>query len=242
MSLTPDTAQVSAQVSDDEPSISINKSWINDFDENGMSSMDIIVDWVTTGQNYNSYTGTKAIIGEARTKDSWLKEIKELLVTNGHIEWNLPNIREKIRYLKSKFIEVQKMLNQSGFGTIPESPNRAATIKELVISKFKYYYTLEPIFCDRPSVSLAGVSTSEDALTDSSAMPSPRPLSPLSTFYSDISPAPLLCLCLLTHLVVALALLTQVPEGSDAYKRISKSLDRLERMIVDSDNDNDDNE
>jgi hypothetical protein len=91
-------------------------SWLKKGND-GRDSNDILIDWMTTGSNYDNYKGCQQKIGEAKTKASYCHTIAEEFVKVGLPCHGVENIQNYINGWEKKFKSVIDSMNTTGFGT-----------------------------------------------------------------------------------------------------------------------------
>jgi len=134
------------------------KFWDNDGKPDGPSSMDILLDWITNELNSDKYFGAKDTsnrsgeysIEDGETKLGLCKKISEQIQSSVGVERSADSVRSKIDDLVAKFKITNDWINNTGQGVLETEGE--ATFREIVESKFKYYYHLEPVLLQRPSI------------------------------------------------------------------------------------------
>ncbi|DAZ98296.1 TPA: hypothetical protein N0F65_008882 [Lagenidium giganteum] len=106
--------------------------------------MSILLEWLTEGDNYNRWRGEKG----GSTKASLAQEITARMHATGIKHVRKPkDIIPKISLLEKAFKKTDLWKSGTGAGITNET-----SLREAVTQKFPHYYTLEPVFCDRPRV------------------------------------------------------------------------------------------
>jgi hypothetical protein len=137
-------------------------SWTVD-NSNGRSSLQILLDWLTTEGNYDKYRGGASAGG--KTKDSLCGEIVAIMKTEGIRHRNNGDIRTKINELERKFKEASEWRLQTGQGILESSaPNSEKQVGQYMAKICKYYDQLHPIMSNRPST--RPLVSSETTLAD----------------------------------------------------------------------------
>ena len=141
------------------------KFWDNDGDP---SSQEILLDWITDEQNADKYFGAEEssskngfAIEDGISKLGLCKQISELILeTNGN-DRSADSVRSKIDDLVSRFKATSDWVFATGQGV--RETEGEENFKQIVRDKFKYYYELEPILSQRPSIRPA-FTTDDDVI------------------------------------------------------------------------------
>jgi len=119
--------------------------WHDDGPNNQVNSMEIIIDWITTGENYNRWRGGDKHCGA--TKSSIATEIAETIKATGiRAERSSKDVHNRINCLEQQFRVASDWLNQTGSGVECGESLRAA-----VISRCPHYYHIVDVMRDRPT-------------------------------------------------------------------------------------------
>jgi hypothetical protein len=106
----------SSAVTSPEPSETrarkVYKSWAKDDVDGGPSSMDILVDWLSTGTNYARWRGKGAM---GASKKSLCAEIQRKMAANG-LDRLPKDIQSKIATLQSGYNHARDWLENTGEG------------------------------------------------------------------------------------------------------------------------------
>ncbi|KAL0074657.1 hypothetical protein J3Q64DRAFT_1841871 [Phycomyces blakesleeanus] len=133
-----------------------SKLWNKDGVNGGPSSITILVLWLSEEANYRHWKGSNA---GGITKETLCSEIKERFAEHGIYHCKNVGIQLKIQSLHKTYHETYQFLHATGQG-IENSFEKdemsekevASTIRETMIRKYQYFYDLEPVMSDRPSV------------------------------------------------------------------------------------------
>jgi len=119
--------------------------------DNPNNSEDFLLDWWMTLGNYEDYCNG----ANGKTKIKYCSELLEKNPACRVIKFRSRyDFLNKICSWEIKYKVASNFLDNTGQGIL-ERDEDEATVKELTIGKFKHYYTLEPIICDRSSFKLA---------------------------------------------------------------------------------------
>ncbi|KAI7966197.1 hypothetical protein MJO29_001945 [Puccinia striiformis f. sp. tritici] len=150
---------------DQQGSRTPHRSWTNDKCRDGLSTLDLIVEWLTVEGNYNLWrndTVSKREVDEV---------IVEYIIENGGGKRKWEGVDQQIANLKKKFCGALAYQSQTGQGILDAADElarqaaanpddseaedyvgRAVTETKTAIRKIcKYFYELEPVMRDRPS-------------------------------------------------------------------------------------------
>jgi hypothetical protein len=119
--------------------------WTSDGPDDDTCSMNVLLEWLTTGNNYTRWRGGDATNGI--TKLVMANEIVHLIqqacVTT---ERKANHVTDKIGTLERQFRAATDWLENTGSGVTDEESIKAAVKKRCL-----YYYSLVEIMADRPS-------------------------------------------------------------------------------------------
>jgi hypothetical protein len=90
----------------------VPKKWEDDGVDGGLSSIDIILDWITSGTNYARWKGD----AEGVTKQVLCGEIIGLLIAAGIHHRKNPDIRAKIYELQTSYNKARDWSENTGEG------------------------------------------------------------------------------------------------------------------------------
>ncbi|KAH9464450.1 hypothetical protein Pst134EB_003984 [Puccinia striiformis f. sp. tritici] len=150
---------------DQQGSQTPHRSWTNDKCRDGLSTLDLIVEWLTVEGNYNLWrndTVSKREVDEV---------IVEYIIENGGGKRKWEGVDQQIANLEKKFCGALAYQSQTGQGILDAADElarqaaanpddseaedyvgRAVTETKTAIRKIcKYFYELEPVMRDRPS-------------------------------------------------------------------------------------------
>ncbi|KAH9472130.1 hypothetical protein Pst134EA_002755 [Puccinia striiformis f. sp. tritici] len=141
-----------------------HRSWTTDQNRDGLSTLDLIVEWLTVEGQYDLWRNSDV------SKREVDETINQYLIDNGGVSRAWKGI-EQITTLEKKFRQALAYCDQTGQGILDEADERARqaatnledsetedfvgdarTQTEAQIRKIcKYFYELEPVMLDRPS-------------------------------------------------------------------------------------------
>ncbi|KAJ3383298.1 hypothetical protein HDU80_001288, partial [Chytriomyces hyalinus] len=168
-----------------------SRYWDSDSVNSGPPSIEVLLDWLTTGENYRKYKGG-AKVTNGKTKDAYCSEINTLMKSKGIHNRNPGMISTKIAELEKQYRVVlsfhcntgQGMLDNYDLYTTAEDPElgyaeKLKEVDEEVKKRCHYYDELDPIMRDLPSSN--ALYTNEDGFRGS------QPQSPAdnASFFSD---------------------------------------------------------
>ncbi len=138
-------------------------SWKNDAKIGDYSSMNVLLQWLQSDQNYDKYKGG---LGSGRTKQSYHAEIVELMKTKYQIlHRKVPDVRAKIVELEGQFKKAMDWRSQTGQGILDMGEEGAEqTVADYMKKLSPYFDVLYPIMASRPSVQ--ALATSENMGND----------------------------------------------------------------------------
>ncbi|KAG1710166.1 hypothetical protein DVH05_017172 [Phytophthora capsici] len=119
--------------------------WDRDGVNEGKSSLQVVLDWLSTETNYNKWRGSDRNSGN--TKEALLKEIVSELSAVGINHRSTGDVREKINTIEKQFREAIDFQAQTGSGITSES-----TLRGEILKRCPYFYKLVDVFESRPSV------------------------------------------------------------------------------------------
>lgn len=119
--------------------------WPNDGPDPSVSSLSVLIKWMTDGNNYDRYHGGEGQSGE--TKQTLAGEVVEAISASGVKTARAPkDVMNKISGLETSFREASDWRSNTGQGVENEADLRAA-----ILHKCPSFYELHPIMDDSPS-------------------------------------------------------------------------------------------
>ncbi|KAF4147672.1 hypothetical protein GN958_ATG03027 [Phytophthora infestans] len=119
--------------------------WPNDGPDPSVSSLSVLIKWMTDGNNYHRYHGGEGQSGE--TKQTLAGEVVEAISASGVKTARAPkDVMNKISGLETSFREASDWRSNTGQGVENEADLRAA-----ILHKCSSFYELHPIMDDSPS-------------------------------------------------------------------------------------------
>ena len=156
-------AAKSKVVSGSKKDATIGVKWHNDGV--GTNSLALLLQWLTTEGNYNSYRGasdTCAPSQKGKSKDTYCSEISAMIQSAGiKIERSKNAVRAKISEIETCYRRANDWINNTGAGVDCQQ-----TLQNYVKKLCPYYYDVHEVFMDRASSFAA--YTSERNFDDSS--------------------------------------------------------------------------
>ncbi|KAH9445252.1 hypothetical protein Pst134EA_031524 [Puccinia striiformis f. sp. tritici] len=142
-----------------------HRSWTTDQNRDGLSTLDLIVEWLTVEGQYDLWRNSDV------SKREVAETINQYLIDNGGVSRAWKGIEQQITTLEKKFRQALAYCDQTGQGILDEADERARqaaanledsetedfvgdarTQTEAQIRKIcKYFYELEPVMLNRPS-------------------------------------------------------------------------------------------
>jgi len=150
-------------VSGSKKDATIGVKWHNDGV--GTNSLALLLQWLTTEGNYNSYRGasdTCAPSQKGKSKDTYCSEISAMIQSAGiKIEQSKNAVRAKVSEIETCYCGANDWINNTGAGVDCQQ-----TLQNYVKKLCPYYYDVHEVFMDRASSFAA--YTSERNFDDSS--------------------------------------------------------------------------
>ncbi|KAG7381701.1 hypothetical protein PHYPSEUDO_005748 [Phytophthora pseudosyringae] len=119
--------------------------WGRDSVNEGKSSLQVVLDCLSTETNYNKWRSSDRNSGN--TKEAVLKEIVAALKAEGVMHRTTGDVREKINTIEKEFWEAVDFQAQTGSGITNES-----TLRGEILKSCPYYYKLADVIESRTSV------------------------------------------------------------------------------------------
>ncbi len=121
-------------------------SWTNDGLNNNVHSLQVLLEWLTTAENYNRLTGGAGQRG--KMKQSIVVEIQNRIQESSIVVNRTTNsIIHKIKELVSSYKDAHQVKHRTGQGVIDKDK-----LDGEVYGICKYYDLLDPILGDRPAI------------------------------------------------------------------------------------------
>jgi hypothetical protein len=125
-------------------------SWTNDSkngpEDHAGSSEGLLIEWMTTGNNYSRYRGNRK---DGKSKNRLHDQIADLLNEKGVlVKRTSKSVANKIGYIERNFRIAHDWAGATGVGVQENDP---AKFEEVVKSKCQYYYDLLDVMKDRAS-------------------------------------------------------------------------------------------
>ncbi|KAL7747508.1 hypothetical protein RI367_007100 [Sorochytrium milnesiophthora] len=139
------------------PAKRVVRHWTKDAVTPGNSSMDVLLEWMTSADNYSRWRGGAAQKGVR--KEQICSEIVALMREKGR---DNDDVRHKIGDLERAYRKAADWLRQTGQGILEQDPDAEATIEQAMRKRCTYYYQLDPLMRDLPSTQ--PLLTSDDLL------------------------------------------------------------------------------
>ncbi|XP_055353547.1 uncharacterized protein LOC129599355 [Paramacrobiotus metropolitanus] len=132
---------------------------------------DLLIAWLTEPGNYDRWKSTAVPTGPGKTKrvtgDSKRQiaaEIATLLREKGFEQCDGQIVQNKIDLIESSYKKARSCLKGTGFGVDDSDIAKGIkTVEEKVLYLCSYFYQLDPIFADRPSMVPAFLAGTDDA-------------------------------------------------------------------------------
>ncbi|KNZ44197.1 hypothetical protein VP01_941g17 [Puccinia sorghi] len=145
--------------------------WDCDGVKGGESSITIILNWLSTGTNYQHWRGDTK---HGKTKKLLCGQVLEVLKENGIYHWDVKGKSPKINYLQTTYNAACDWKQNTGAGIL-ESKLDKGTKTFKVRSIFRYWDTLDPIMGSRsvvePLFTWSWISSGHQASEDTSDRP-----------------------------------------------------------------------
>lgn len=140
----------------------IAQSWENDGNDLNMSSIDVLIEWLTTEENATNYFGGLDIDGKTSSnrKESYHHIIRDLIKDENGSDRSSESIRSKIIRVMQSYKEASERMNMTGNGL--EGIQYTSFQEYIVKSVCKYFFELDPILKDRPNVTPWATNEDDD--------------------------------------------------------------------------------
>ena len=125
------------------PKTSTTRFWGNDGPTPFVSSMSILMDWLTTGSNYSKWRGGDKHSG--MTKKTLSSTIGALIKEQIGVTRAPKDVQNKIECIEQDFCSASDWLAQTGAGL------ESGEVKSYISKTWPLYYDMEPIMKDRAS-------------------------------------------------------------------------------------------
>ncbi|PLW37163.1 hypothetical protein PCASD_11120 [Puccinia coronata f. sp. avenae] len=121
--------------------------WDRNGVDGGSSSVEIVLEWLTTGSNYPQWRGD---LEEGKTKKSLCSEIIELMQANGIYHRDAKGITQRIGGLQSSYNTAQDWKRNTGAGILESDlVNGVKTVEDHLCVLCRYWDMLDPIMGSR---------------------------------------------------------------------------------------------
>jgi len=175
-----------------------NLHWANDGGEK-MSSEQLLIEWLKDERRCSkllgaedSSTSDKQFGGnDGLTKSAIYLEISLFIKSRNGVHRPPRGVENKVNALMASYKKTKDWINNTGQGVLLEDGE--VSFRELVMKKFPYFYDLDPVLCQRPSIdSYTNDGSYSDTASDSEASDSEsgerkqtsRPFTPISEIAS----------------------------------------------------------
>ncbi|GMG16899.1 unnamed protein product [Phytophthora fragariaefolia] len=119
--------------------------WHNDGPNDSVSSLSVILDWITTQGNYKRWRGGDKQSGE--TKNAIAAQISGLIQASGvKTQRKSKDIITKIGQLEQSYRDAVDFLSNTGAGITDET-----SLQEAILRRCPHYDVLKEVMDDRPS-------------------------------------------------------------------------------------------
>jgi len=123
-------------------------AWDNDGPTDQVSSLSILIDWLTTEGNNTKYHGCtkdQSLTEGGVRKSEYQQQICNLIAAAGIKTPRTPSaVKNKIEWLASMYTGTSDWINQTGSGITDELDLQTAVLK-----RFPHFYILDPIFSEQ---------------------------------------------------------------------------------------------
>jgi hypothetical protein len=127
-------------------------SWDNDGDGSKLSSIQVLINWLTTEENCSSYFGGIDVNGRtsAHRKETYHHQIREMIKKENGTDRSSDSIKNKIARVMASYKQANEHLSQTGAGMDDAA---LSTYQEWITKNVcKYYFELDTVLKDRPNV------------------------------------------------------------------------------------------
>ncbi|KAG9406046.1 hypothetical protein AC1031_003967 [Aphanomyces cochlioides] len=136
--------------------------WTSDGNGSGKSSMDVLLEWLTTPGNYTRWKGGDKSSGE--TKTALAKQIKLIMATSGIVHRETKDITQKINNMESAYRKAIDWRDQTGQGIEDEG-----TLMDELNKRCPNFNELDAVMHDRPSTRPLATMDDIDEKSDDSS-------------------------------------------------------------------------
>ncbi|KAI7950726.1 hypothetical protein MJO29_009400 [Puccinia striiformis f. sp. tritici] len=141
--MPPKKAPVSTQPKKKKKSI----LWDRDGVNGGSSSIELVIQWLITGDNYEQWRGD---LEEGKSKSRFLSEINQILITKGILHREPKGIRQKIADLQRSYNNACDFIKNTGEGILAENEaDGIHTVQQRILELCPYWDLLEPVMSAR---------------------------------------------------------------------------------------------
>ncbi|KAH9473612.1 hypothetical protein Pst134EA_000693 [Puccinia striiformis f. sp. tritici] len=121
--------------------------WDRDGVNGGSSSIELVIQWLITGNNYERWRGDTE---EGKSKAQFLSEINQIMIKKGILHRDAKGIRQKIADLQRSYNNACDFTKNTGEGILAEDEaNGVHTVQDRILELCPYWDLLDPVMSDR---------------------------------------------------------------------------------------------